>query len=323
MGNKRTARLNGRTTTGSSARLPLGRAIDVKATARTISRVGTHDYYCGWPQVLRLAGFLAVALLVALLLFASRTAQAGAWTLPAGKGQAIVTGTFLKADRYFDAQGRTIRGPDYRKFEATAFIEYGVTDSLTAIVSPSLLSTRVAGPEPAQYTGLGYTDIGARYRLLDLDGWIVSAQAIAGFPGPTNPLNPAEVCCTDKYADARILVGKSFMLGTWPSFVDAQAAYRLRSGAASDEIRFDLTLGIRPLPKWLLLAQSFNVLATNSLASGSALGLLSGTRYHKVQVGAVWDFADDWSLQIAGVATIAGKSAPLERGLVSGLWYRF
>ncbi|CAH1669065.1 hypothetical protein [Chelatococcus sp.] len=323
MGYKRTARSRGRTTTARLVRLPLDRGANTRPAAHSISWAGTHDYHCGWPQVLRLAGFLVVVLLVAFLLFASRTAQAGAWTLPEGKGQAIITGTFLKADRYFDSRGQTIRGPDYRKFEVTAFIEYGLTDSLTAILSPSLLSTRVSGPEPAQYTGLGYTEAGARYRLFEHDGWIVSAQAIAGFPGPTNALNPAEVCCTDKYADARILVGKSFRLGDWPTFVDAQAAYRLRSGAANDEIRFDLTLGVRPLPKWLFLAQSFNVLAMNALASGSTLGLLSGTRYHKVQVGVVWDFADDWSLQLAGVATIAGKSAPLEHGLVSGLWYRF
>ena len=295
----------------------------VKARAQTLVRAGAERCRCGWQQLLRLLGLLAVATLVATLLLANRQAHAGAWTLPAGRGQVIVTGTFLKADRYFDAQGRTIRGPDYRKFEATAFIEYGLTDALTAIVSPQLLATRVAVPTPAEYTGLGYTEIGARYRIIDRDGWVVSTQAIAAFPGPTNPLNPAEVCCADKYADARILIGKSFMLGRWPSFVDAQAAYRLRAGVASDEVRLDLTVGVRPLPQWLFLAQSFNVLATNGLAGGGLLGLLSGTRYHKVQVGAVWDFADDWSLQVAGVATLLGKNAPLERGLVSGLWYRF
>lgn len=323
MGNNRTARPRDRTAAARLARLRHARSAFVETRAQAFFRAGAQRCRCGWPQLLRLIGLLAAATLVATLLLANREAHAGAWTLPAGKGQAIVTGTFLKADRYFDEQGRTIRGPDYRKFEATAFIEYGLTDALTAIVSPSLLSTRVAAPASAQYTGLGYTEIGARYRIVDRDGWIVSAQAIAAFPGPTNPLNPAEVCCVEKYADARILIGKSFMLGRWPSFVDAQAAYRLRAGAASDEVRLDLTFGIRPLPKWLFLAQSFNVLATNGLAGGGLLGLLSGTRYHKVQVGAVWDFADDWSLQVAGVATLLGKDAPLERGLISGLWYRF
>ncbi|PXW56332.1 hypothetical protein C7450_10881 [Chelatococcus asaccharovorans] len=323
MGRTQRARLHGRTAAARSTRLSQGRGALAEARAQAFFRGGASRCRCGWPQLLRLLGLLAVATLVASVLLANRGAHAGAWTLPAGRGQAIVTGTFQKADRYFDAQGRTIRGPDYRKFEATAFIEYGLTDTLTAILSPSLLSTRVAGPAPADYTGLGYTEIGARYRIVDRDGWIVSAQAIAAFPGPTNPLNPAEVCCTDKYADARLLIGKSFMLGRWPSFVDAQAAYRLRAGAASDEVRLDLTFGIRPLPQWLFLAQSFNVLATNGLAGGGLLGLLSGTRYHKVQVGAVWDFADNWSLQVAGVATLQGKNAPLERGLVSGLWYRF
>ena len=293
------------------------------AFVAAVSRGGAFPCRCGWPQAARLIIILSIIAIVVVVLFASSRARAGAWTMPVGMGQVIVTGTFQQADRYFDSRGRSIRGPDYRKFEASAFIEYGLTDAFTAILSPSLLATRVSGPEPSRYTGLGYTEIGGRYRLFERDGWVVAAQAIASFPGPTNPLSPAQVCCAEKQADARLLVGKSFMLGNWPSFDDVQAAYRLRAGIAPDELRFDVAIGTRPWPNWLLLAQSFNVLAINALATDEKLGLLSGTRYHKVQVGAVWDFADDWSLQLAGIATVAGRSAPLERGIITGLWYRF
>jgi hypothetical protein len=245
-------------------------------------------------------------------------ALAGAWTLPPGAGQVIVTGTFLSADHYYDSKGRVIHGPSYQKFEAPAFIEYGFTDRFTGIVSPSLLATIVGNGSGGQYAGLGYTEFGGRFRLFASESWVVSAQATARLPGSTNRFNPAEACCTAKEFDLRLLVGKSFALGSWPAFVDGQAAYRLRSGELADEIRLDLTLGVRPFPDWLVLLQSFNVLANDPNA-----GLFTGTRYHKVQLGVVWDFAHNWSVELAGVATIAGRNAPVESGIITGLWYRF
>jgi hypothetical protein len=244
-------------------------------------------------------------------------AVAGAWTLPAGKGQVIVTGSFVSADRYYDSRGRILRGPNYQKFEASAFLEYGFTDRFTGLLSPSLLAASVAGVG-AHYVGPGYTEIGGRFRLLAGESWVVSMQASARLPVPANRLNPAAACCTAGEVDIRLLLGKSFTLGAWPAFIDAQAGYRLREGLAQDELRIDVTLGVRPLPNWLILLQSFNVLANDADA-----GIFTQARYHKVRLGAVWDFAHHWSLQLAGIATIAGRSAPVEAGFVTGLWYRF
>ncbi|MFO7854172.1 MAG: hypothetical protein R6V44_02930 [Paracoccaceae bacterium] len=58
-----------------------------------------------------------VAALVALLALASTPSlgRAGAWTLAAGTGQAIVTLRHLEADRAFDASGRLTRVKAVRK----------------------------------------------------------------------------------------------------------------------------------------------------------------------------------------------------------------
>jgi hypothetical protein len=266
---------------------------------------------------LRPCALCACAFFALAALATRQPAIAGAWTLPAGKGQVIVTGTFLGADRYYDSRGRILRGPSYRKFEASAFLEYGFTDRFTGLFSPSLLATSVAGGGAA-YVGPGYTEIGGRFRLLGGESWIVSLQASARLPAPANRLNPAAACCTATEADVRLLIGKSFMLGAWPSFINAEAGYRLRGGLTEDELRIDVTLGVRPRPDWLILLQSFNVLANDGDA-----GIFTEARYHKVQLGAVWDFAHQWSLQLAGIVTISGRSAPVEAGFVTGLWYRF
>jgi hypothetical protein len=64
--------------------------------------------------------------------------------------------------------------------------------------------------------------------------------------------------------------------------------------------------------------QSFNVLSV-----GSAQGVFTDTRYHKVHLGAVYDITPTWSVQFGGVFTVAGEGASLERAVVGGLWRRF
>ena len=56
--------------------------------------------------------------------------------------------------------------PRYDKIDPQAWIEYGVTDAFTAILAPSLQQVDIASPIDAQRTGLGYTEFGGRYRLL-------------------------------------------------------------------------------------------------------------------------------------------------------------
>ncbi len=68
----------------------------------------------------------------------SAPAWAGAWTLDQGHGQVILTGLYSNSGKGFDANGHVANIADYTKTEAYALVEYGVTDSLTLMVDPSL-----------------------------------------------------------------------------------------------------------------------------------------------------------------------------------------
>ena len=158
-----------------------------------------------------------------------------------------------------------------------------MTDWLTAILQPQLQRVEIAAPVDATRFGLGYTDLGARARLWTGDGGVLSAQVVGRIPGPGDDADPARIGHTDPELDLRLLLGQGFAIGDWPSFVDAQAAYRLRTGDPADEIRADLTFGTRPHPRLLLLAQSFNV-----VAAGTADGIFKRGRYSKLQLSGVW-----------------------------------
>jgi hypothetical protein len=140
-------------------------------------------------------------------------------------------------------------------------IEYGITDQLTVIGSPGLQHIDIAGPTDARCTGLGYTEFGGRYRLLQADSWVLSGQATMRVPGTNDTSNPAAIGYTGVEAEIRGLFGYSFAFRNLPAFVDLEVARRLRAGGPPSEFRADATFGLQAAPQWLLLAQSFNVVS--------------------------------------------------------------
>lgn len=258
---------------------------------------------------------IALAALAALIL--PGTALASAWTQEAGKGQVIVTGVYSNSTKGYDGNGDTIDISDYEKLEAYALIEYGVTDDLTLMVNPSFRHVGIEGPG-ADTSGLGYTELGARYRVAHGDGWVASVQGTARIPGKKRTDSLAKVGSTDAEYDFRALVGKGFKLGQTDAFVDLQGGYRLRAGDPPNEYHADVTLGVRPAKKLQVIGQLFN-----TFSDGAGQGVFNSYRYHNAYLSAVYDIDDHLSFQIGGLATLGGKNALRERGVITGLWYRF
>lgn len=252
------------------------------------------------------------------LLAPSRTAWAGAWTLDAGSGQLTAGGIVSSSTEIFDASRHLQPAPRYNKLEAEALLEYGITDLLTVMVGPGLQHIDIAAPFSAERTGLGYTELGGRYRLLLSDSWVVSGQVLVRVPGTFDNTNPAAIGYTDVQTDVRALVGRSFSIGKMPAFIDLELGQRFRSAGAPDEVRADATFGIQPAPRWMLLAQSFNV-----ISEGAGTWGFPSYDYYKLQLSAVYALTPTLSLQVGGFTTYAGRNALQENGLVLGGWFKF
>ena len=245
-------------------------------------------------------------------------AFAGAWTLPDGTGQWLATFAGATSTSAFDSGGRLASTPRYDKLDADVLVEYGVTDRLTAIFQTGLQHIDIASPIDASRTGLDYTDFGARYEFWQADGWVVSGQALVEIPGTTDRSNPAAIGYTDFEADLRLLVGKGFMLGTMPAFVDVEIAQRQRGDGAPNEFRADGTFGVQVLPQWLVLAQSFNV-----ISEGTGSPVFGSYNYEKLQLSAVYSLTTSWAIQGGGYTTYAGSNALQENGLIFSVWHKF
>jgi len=260
---------------------------------------------------------LACGLAVGLMM--SPTASlGGAWTLPTGDGIGIVTGTFARSDLGFDGSRSVQPIPRYNKDELQALLEYGFTDWFTAILIPSLQHIDVAQPFPGQRTGFGYTEFGGRVRLWTNDQWVISGQTTYRVPGTYDRNNPAAIGYYDPELEIRGLVGYSYKLGSWPAFINTEVAERFRFAGPPDEFRTDITFGVRPLERWLLLAQSFNV-----TSEGSGTWGIPSYDYYKLQLSAVYEVTPTFSVQLGGYTTYEGRNALQENGLIVGAWYKF
>lgn len=240
----------------------------------------------------------------------------GAWPMPPGKGQIIFYAAFSGSTRAFDAEGRLIPVPEYKKFELGAYIEYGLTNWLTLVASPAY--DRISNPPPGQsYYGPGESELAARVGILQNDTSILSIQAGLRSPGASladslGPFDPRRAASLE----LRGLAGRSIVIMNMEGFVDAQAAYRIYAGGQPGEWRIDLTLGVRPIPGLLMMLQSFT-----SIASGSSqFGHVSWT---KLQPSIVFSIAPEWSLQAGGFITVSGVNAGRELGPLAAVWYRF
>lgn len=220
----------------------------------------------------------------------------------------------------FDGHGSLTPTPRYDKDELQALFEYGVTDNLTAILNPSLQHVDIDAPTSAARTGLGYTELGGRYKLVQTEDWVFSGQATMRIPGTFETSNPAAIGYNEVESDFRALAGHNFTLAGMPAFTDLEIAQRFRTAGAPDEFRADGTFGLYVAPQWLILAQSFNV-----LSEGSGTDTLYGGsyEYYKAQLSAVYKVSLQWSLQAGAFTTYAGRNALQENGVILGVWRQF
>ena len=260
-----------------------------------------------------------IFLLIAVL--AGMPARAGALLFPEGEGQLILTTTFSDASNAYDSQGRLLKTPSYRKFELDGYVEYGAKDWLTVVgqgggmdfqgstSAPAPLST---SPAP-RYAGVGLGALGARVKLGEIGGYYFSLE------GSIRAASHAAETYLDMkdflQVDARVQMFHALEAWGLPAFLDAQLGYRSR-GQSGDEIRADLTLGVRPRPDVLLMAQSFTAIAPWPTSASSFAA-------QKFEVSGVYDLNRTFSVQIGVVYAPFGLNSPAERGIVSALWTRF
>lgn len=262
----------------------------------------------------RIAG--QAILLTALALPSSALAQG--FVMEKGEGRVIATGIYSVSDKAYDENGDVYDINDYRQAQIYLNGEYGLTDDLTLLFTPSFRDISIENEPERDETGFQFFDIGARYRVAELENTHFSVQAKVRIPADTFPDELAQVRIQGTGVDLRGQVAHSFALGGRDAFVIADVGYNFRSDDPPNEFKADFIFGYRPAPPVLLLANLYNTWSDGAGSNG-----FPEYRYHNLMLSGVYDVNDTWSLHLGGLFTLDGKTALRERGVVGGVWFRF
>lgn len=215
----------------------------------------------------------------------------------------IVTSSFTAGTAAFDEDGTLEPIPEYRKFELSWLSEYGFTPWLTGILKAEVRAETSDGWLEKQVAAAAG---GARVRILKRGNWMFSAQLLAE-TGDYDTIGFG-VGGTGPGIDGRLLLGYGTAIAGVPVYADLQVGYRHRSDAA-DEGKLELTLGVKPLPRWEATVQSFNTMSLEEPPG------IAEYRYHKVRGAVMRKFDGDWALELGGTVLFFGKNAIREYGI--------
>lgn len=259
-------------------------------------------------------------LLLGLLLMPG-VARAAAWTVPKGHWQSFTSAIYSDANRSYDAHGDASWPETFRRILLTTDTEYGLTNRATLFVRTETAYVHVQDaltPSTTAYDNaieagarwLIHRGLLAKYDVLSLE---VSGRKAGAF----NFAYSADAHAGGEDAGFRLLYGRGFQLGKRAGFVDLQAGYRFLSAPRPDQTVVDLTTGLWLDRRWMLMAQSFN------LVSSAATPPYRFFRMHKLQLSTVVRIHRGWSLQAGGFLSPTGINALNERGVQLSLWNEF
>lgn len=239
-------------------------------------------------------------------------AWAGAWNPPKGHGQVIVKYEPAWSVQRFNADGVRVPLAHERTDEVVSvWAEYGLTDRVTMLLKSDWQDS---DDGTRQYRGMGPTELGVRYRLLEGAAGVASVQAsyVTDSQGRNAAWgSPGEGA---QELDLRFLAGRSFVFRKRQHFAEVQIARRWRD-SLPDETRIDATLGVHISSKHTLLSQIYTGQADAPTGG-------EGARWTTSEVGIV-RHADRWSAQLGWRATVGGRNANAADGPIVALWRRF
>jgi hypothetical protein len=249
----------------------------------------------------RPASARAAPLLCALAL-APGAASAAAWTRAPGA-------TFLSfGTGWFRTDG------GYEEATASIYVEHGVAEAVTVGGAVEL----VRPSEDDASTDLTASAF-ARFRLWrGAAGDPFSVQLGAGAPvGDAFADAPAQTA-DEPAVEARALYGRGFATGWGDAFVNAEAGVRLRLEESADELRLDLTAGLRPADRWLVMAQSFGTLGLrNAEADGDDFDVL------KLAPSVGYEIAPGVTVLFGVERDVAGRNIDEGTRLRASIWTEF
>jgi hypothetical protein len=275
---------------------------------------------------------------IGCILFFAQGAYAGAWTLPEGEKQLIITTRFYATVNYFDGNGqRRSKNGRYRKYELQHYGEWGLSDAWTlgANVAYSraedvsradafaLSDDPAASGRSIKISGLNRAELFARYQLYRDDTYAFAVQPLIAFP-PWYVRNlPEGVPADPMEAELALLGGRNFSWFGRSHYVDTSLAYRARGQSLNDQLRFHAALGLNLDERWTLLPELDHTQNLGGITFASTT--ITGQNDYdltKAQLSALYHLSPRFSLQGGAFSHVSGRNTGAGGGGLLSLWIR-
>lgn len=268
-----------------------------------------------------LRGLIARLVALGVLMGGGGDAAAGGWTLPAGDIRAYLSLEVREAPARFDAAGRPA---DARRLSGhvSSTLEYGLLDWLTVGVVSETRAAALDAPGPDGADARAFDEAEragyARVRLFAEGGAVASVQLGYSRAADYAVVRGAEIGDGADEIDLRLGLGRGFAAGPALGWVGAEAAYRARFPNARDQLRLDLTLGLRPraAPRFLAMGQVF--------ATAGALGRGSDDYdLLKLAPSVGVELGDRLTVVVGSVHEVWGRNVERGDSVSLQLWLRY
>ena len=226
----------------------------------------------------------SIIVLILINLFSFSLQAGGGWTQGKNQGYFKLGQWWLISDQHYTDVGQLDPNITIGLFNTYLYGEYGLTDKVTGLLyfpffSRTYFNNTVSGTTGEVLTpgeainGLGDTDIGLKYGLVNNGSIALSATLLLGVPlGNSNGGTAGNLQTGDGEFNqlVQLDLGTGFQLAKLPAYANIYAGFNNRTKGFSDEIRFGVEGGITFGNKLTTIVRVFGV---KSLKNGSVQDL--------------------------------------------------
>ncbi len=277
--------------------------------------------------MLVIKNFCFISLLISVFLVVSvSNVIAGAWTLPQGKSQFIITAYSYTTNDFYNSAGTKSPVNRFSKIEIIPYYEYGLRDWLTIGVSDAFQHLKQDDAFGVEQSNNGETgvELFSRARIWQNDNFVVSLGGLVKAPAHYAH-NVALVGGHDNYDIAySILGGYSFRWFGRHHYIDSSLGYRHRLGVLHDQLQtsigagFDVGHGFKIMP-----SLDYTGAVNADLSSASAVSGQNDYHLAKAQLSVLYKINEAYSVQIGGYSHIHSRNTGGGSGYLLGLWRKF
>jgi hypothetical protein len=240
-------------------------------------------------------------------------------------------------NEFFDVSGNRNSQAVFEKFEFKPYLEYGISDDVSAGLSPSFQTVSQSNlTSTDRNSALVYTEVFLKKKIYEGESDVASVLGQIEIPGIYRELTTPFFGKKDLYAEARVLYGKNLPeIEGIGSFVNFEAGYRSRTSDTLDAesgagVKFDLTLGMDNffsfVDKDLYVDEQIyfklNYFKTVSRYSNFAVLNRDGYDLLKYEVAFKTKFFDE-DFEFSYYSDIYGKNTGNGQGIKISLWQNF